>query len=271
MQCFAFQVFSLLKYIYKQKLNDFSMKKQETYAVRFVVRKSKVAQNEKSPLSVRVTVNAQRVEMSLGWYVTESIWDEKMQRCTGSTREAKGTNGFIDATTFRLTDIRQRLLIEGKEVTADFIKARYKGLPDPDEIPNPTIVELYDHHNHKFHELIGTNKHSISTYNRHLTSRGHLENFIKKVYGKADLSFEFVDFKFLNEYEHYLKSVRKCNHNSTMKYIKNAGKIINQAFAEGYLDQIHSVSLNSLMRRLNEIHYLKKKYSELLTLMLMRD
>ena len=62
-----------------------------------------------------------------------------MQRC--STREAKGTNGFIDATTFRLTDIRQRLLIEEKEVTADFIKARYKGQPDPDEIPNPSIIE----------------------------------------------------------------------------------------------------------------------------------
>ena len=43
------------------------MKKQETYAVRFVLRNSKVAQNEKSSLSVRITVNAQRVEMSLGW------------------------------------------------------------------------------------------------------------------------------------------------------------------------------------------------------------
>jgi len=56
------------------------MKKQETFAIRFVARKNKGVDNDKSPLSVRVTVNAQRVEMSLGWYVTESIWDEKMQR-----------------------------------------------------------------------------------------------------------------------------------------------------------------------------------------------
>lgn len=139
------------------------MKKQETYAVRFVARKNKVVNNERSPLSVRVTVNAQRVEMSLGWYVTESIWDEKIQKCKGSTREAKGTNGFIDATIFKLTDIRQRLIIEGKEVTADFIKARYKGLPDPDAILNPKIIELYDEHNRKFQELIGTNKHSDSS------------------------------------------------------------------------------------------------------------
>ena len=125
------------------------MKKQETYSVRNVLRNSKVAQIYKSFLSVRVTVNAQRVEMSLGWYLTESLWDEKMQKCKGMTREAKGTNGFIDATLFRLSDIRQRLIIEGKGVTADFIKARYKGLPDPDEIPNSTILELYENHNNK--------------------------------------------------------------------------------------------------------------------------
>ena len=213
------------------------MKKQETYAVRFVARKNKATQNEKSSLSVRVTVNAQRVEMSLGWYVTENIWDEKMQKCKGCTREAKGTNGFIDATIFRLTDIRQRLIIEGKEITADFIKARYKGLPDPDEIINPKILELYDEHNRRFKELIGTNKHSASTYQRHLTSRSHVKEFVKKVYKKEDLSFEQVDYKFLNDFEHYLKSVRKCNHNSTMKYIKNAGKVINLAFAEGYLER----------------------------------
>lgn len=107
LQCFAFRFFFITKVVYNQKLKGFSLKKQETYAVRFVARKNKVANNKKSPLSVRITVNAQRVEMSLGWYVTKSIWDEKMQKCKGSTREAKGTNGFIDATIFKLTDIRQ--------------------------------------------------------------------------------------------------------------------------------------------------------------------
>jgi site-specific recombinase XerD len=210
------------------------MKKQETYAVRFVLRNSKVAQNEKSSLSVRVTVNAQRVEMSLGWYLTESLWDEKMQKCKGMTREAKGTNGFIDATLFRLSDIRQRLIIEGKGVTADFIKARYKGLPDPDEIPNPTILELYEIHNNKLKELIDIDI-AKATYKRHTTSKSHIKAFIKYQYGKDDLELDRIDYKFLKDYEHYFKVVRKCNHNSTMKYIKNLGKVIRLGLAEGYM------------------------------------
>ncbi|MFA5329537.1 MAG: Arm DNA-binding domain-containing protein [Prolixibacteraceae bacterium] len=67
------------------------MKNKKLMQLDLLFAKNKVAQNDKSPLSVRVTVNAQRVEMSLGRYVTESIRDEKMQKCKGSTREAKGT------------------------------------------------------------------------------------------------------------------------------------------------------------------------------------
>lgn len=44
-----------------------------------------------------------------------------------------------------------------------------------------------------------------------------------------------VDHTFLNDFEHYFKTVRKCNHNSTMKYIKNLGKVIRLALAEGYI------------------------------------
>jgi len=57
MQCFAFRVLPLLKYFYKQKLNLFAMKKQETFSVRFFVRKSRVTNEEFDPLFVRITVN----------------------------------------------------------------------------------------------------------------------------------------------------------------------------------------------------------------------
>jgi integrase len=184
---------------------------------------------------VRITVNASRIEISLSRSVPNDIWHEKLQKCKGNSKEAKAINGFLETTIFRLNEIRQRLIIEGKEVTADFIKARYKSLPDPDEIQNPKVLELYDEHNRKFKELIGTNKHSKSTYNRHLTSRSHVAAFIKHQYGKEDLHWEKVNFSFLNNFEHYFKAVRKCNHNSTMKYIKNLGKVIRLAVGEGYL------------------------------------
>lgn len=40
------------------------MKKQETFSVRFFVRKSRVTNDEFGPLFVRITVNSSRIEIS---------------------------------------------------------------------------------------------------------------------------------------------------------------------------------------------------------------
>ncbi len=74
-----------------------------------------------------------------------------------------------------------------------------------------------------------------ATYKRHTTSKSHIEAFIKYQYGKDDLDLDHIDYKFLSDYEHYFKVVRKCNHNSTMKYIKNLGKVIRVGLAEGFM------------------------------------
>lgn len=65
------------------------MKKQETFSIRFFARKSRGAIENQSPISVRVTVNSSRVEISLGKNVPDGIWHEKLQKCKGQTKEAK--------------------------------------------------------------------------------------------------------------------------------------------------------------------------------------
>ena len=100
------------------------MKTQETFSIRFFVRKSRVTQQDFGPLFVRITVNSSRIEISLGKSVSTEIWHEKHQKCAGSTKEAKVINSFLEATSFRLNDIRQRLIIEGKYITADLLKTR---------------------------------------------------------------------------------------------------------------------------------------------------
>ena len=210
------------------------MKKQETFSIRFFARKGKSVKTDESPLSMRITVNGERIEMSLSRYVIDRLWHEKLQKCEGNSKEAKAINGFIEATTFRLNDIRQRLIIEGKEISADLIKTRYKGLPDADEIHKPTILELYEIHNRKLKELVDIDI-AQATYKRHNTSKSHVATFIKYHFGQDDLELDRIDYKFLNDYEHYFKVVRKCNHNSTMKYIKNLGKVIRLGLAEGFM------------------------------------
>jgi len=211
------------------------MTKHATFSVLFVPRAKRNEKQTSEKLYARITVGGQRVETSLGRDISAGLFDTKAQRCLGNSKEAKQVNDFLNLVYSNLNEIRKELILENKVVSAERIKARYKGQPDPDQIQFPKVLELYEEHNRKFKELIGTKNHSVATYQRHLTSIGHVQNFIRYNYKKEDLELEQVNFSFLNDYEHYLKSVRKCNHNSTMKYIKNLGKIIRLAIAEGYM------------------------------------
>ncbi len=213
------------------------MKENVNFKVRFFARKSRGKNSSNFLLLVRVTVNSRRVEISLKKELPVALWDEKMQALKGRSSKATSFNDYLEKVKSKFNLIEQQLLFENKRPTADLVKARYNGEPDPDEIPNPKLLELYDEHNRKFKELLGSKKHSDETYKRHKVSRNHAYSFIAKAYKIEDIPFEEVNYKFLNEYEHYLKTVRKCNHNSSMKYIRNLGKIINQAHAEGYLEK----------------------------------
>ncbi|MCF8219431.1 MAG: site-specific integrase [Bacteroidales bacterium] len=211
------------------------MENYANFNVLFITRTSTKKQLRKEYLYARITVGNKRSELSLGKIVSAGLFNTKAQRCLGKTKEATQVNEFLFIVNSNVNEIRKQLILEQKEITPELIKARYKGEEDPGDERPPMLLEMYDEHNRKFKELIGTTNHSAATYERHLTSRSHTSECIKNVYGVNDLPFEKVNYKFLTDYEHYFKTRRKCNHNSTMKYIKNLGKIINQAEYEGYL------------------------------------
>ncbi len=118
------------------------MAKHATFNVLIVPRAKRNAKQQSEKLYARITVGGERLEISLGRDVSSGLFNPKSQWCPGKTKEARLTNEFITIIKSDLNEIRKELLVEGKEVTAGFIKARYKGLPDPDENKNPTLLEL---------------------------------------------------------------------------------------------------------------------------------
>jgi site-specific recombinase XerD len=213
------------------------MKKLTSFDVLFVPRAKRNGKKHLERLYARITVDSKRTEMSLSREVTTGLFDPGAQRCKGNSKEARALNDFLSLVRGEIYEIRKQLMLEGKSVSAERIKAFYKGEPDPDAPKNPTVLELYDEHNRKFVELIGTKNHSKPTYKKHLTSRSHVSNFIKEAYEMDDLEWKEINVKFLNEYEYWLKTQRECNHNSSMKYIVNFGKAIRIAYSEGYMDR----------------------------------
>jgi site-specific recombinase XerD len=56
-------------------------------------------------------------------------------------------------------------------------------------------------------------------------------------YQITDIDIVKLDYEFITEYEFWLKSVRKCDHNTTIKYLSNFRKIVNQCLRKGWLQK----------------------------------
>lgn len=76
---------------------------------------------------------------------------------------------------------------------------------------------------------------SRSKIMRYETAYRHTQEFVQFQYKKDDVDIEEVNYQFVKDYEFFLKTERDCNHNSTMKYLKNFKKIIRIALANELL------------------------------------
>lgn len=74
-------------------------------------------------------------------------------------------------------------------------------------------------------ELIGKD-YCEGTMERYDTSYRHTVSFMKDTYKISDIAIDKLDYSFISDYEHWLKKVRNCEHNTTMKYLANFKKIV---------------------------------------------
>ena len=85
-------------------------------------------------------------------------------------------------------------------------------------------------------QLVGTN-YAPGTLERFETSLSHTVEFLKWKYCKSDMEISNINYSFLADYEFWLKTVRKCNQNTTTKYLGNFRKIINLCLKNGWMDR----------------------------------
>ena len=64
-----------------------------------------------------------------------------------------------------------------------------------------------------------------------------------------DVAVKNLEFQFITEYDFWLRSVRKCNHSTTIKYLRNFGKIINRGIRNGWPARDPFVSFEMIKRK----------------------
>lgn len=203
---------------------------RNTLSLLFCLRKPKNYCSGEMPIYLRLTVDGKRTEFSVSRKCNPKKWDAATGRATGSKADARTLNAYLDGIQFKIQELQRRMAEVDETITAETLKCRFIGKEERAR----TLLSVFEDHNKKMRSLVGQ-EFEKSTLQRYETCLMHTKEFMQLQYHVSDIPVTKINFAFLNDFEYYLRSVRKCGNNSAIKYIKNLGKIVRICLGNGWL------------------------------------
>lgn len=203
---------------------------KNNYYALFHIIKNKVNKRGLVPIYLRITVDGKRKEHSISRRINPRKWNSRQEKALGSSREAVEINTHISNLRHKLNQIHQNFIENDTRVTAKNLITELKGENENVKM----VLEVFKTHNEDLDELIGKDI-SASSAQRYWTCHNHVQQFISEVYEEDDYRIKDVDHNFITKFEQFLKTTRKCNHNSALKYVNNFKKIIRIALANKWM------------------------------------
>ncbi|ARN77940.1 recombinase [Nonlabens spongiae] len=203
-----------------------------TFGILFYLKKNKVDSNGQGPIYLRITVDGKRKEVSVKRRIEIEKWNTSANRAKGRNTSIKELNTYLDIITSKIYEYQKELIQDGEIVTAEKLKNKYLGKT----MQGKTILQVFKTHNDQVKKLVGQD-FAPGTLERYETVYRHLSNFMEHTYNVIDVQLNKVNHQFITDFDFYLRSVRNCGNNSTVKYIKNFKKIVRIAIANGWIKQ----------------------------------
>ena len=151
------------------------MRNSVTFGIVFIPKSSK-AKNGKAPLYARITLNGERIELSLQRRITLNLWDERKSRLRGCSAESIQVNNSLDRVYNKIYESFRQLQNENKLLNVGMIKARYLGADDSFK----KLSELLNYHTEHMKDVL-----KYGTMKNYYTTERYLYKFLKKQF-KAD-------------------------------------------------------------------------------------
>ena len=218
-----------------------------TFNLLFFVKKAKTLTNGTAPIYLRITIDGKQTEIAVKRYILPAKWNNANQNASGNSEEARTLNAYLKTFENQVYEAEHFLIKDKEPITTESLKNKILGVEEKAHM----LIPIFQEHNNQIKTLLGS-EFAKGTLTRYTTALKHTVDFLKWKYNVTDIDIHKVDHSFITEFEFYLRSECKCNHNSAVKYVKsNFGKIIRNCVANGWLDKDPFISYASKMSEVN--------------------
>ena len=216
------------------------------------MKKGSEKHNGNLPLMCRITVDGEIKQFSCKTDVPLRLWDVKNNRASGMSAEAQRINRAVDKIRVEVNRRYQELMQTDGYVTAAKLKDAYLGIG----VKQETLLKLFEQHNAEFSKKVGYSR-AKGTFQRYVTVCKHLHEFIPHTYKREDIPLKELNLTFINDFEYFLRTEKKCRTNTVWGYMivlkhivaiaRNDGRLPFNPFA-GYINSPESVDRGYLTK-----------------------
>jgi len=225
---------------------------RSTFKVLFYAKKGSEKPNGNLPLMCRLTVDGEIKQFSCKMDVPLRLWDVKNNRASGKSVEAQRINRAVDKIRVEVNRRYQELMQTDGYVTAAKLKDAYLGI----SVKQETLLKLFEQHNAEFAKKVGHSR-AKGTFQRYITVCKHLHEFIPHTYKRKDIPLKELNLTFINDFEYFLRTEKKCRTNTVWGYMivlkhivaiaRNDGRLPFNPFA-GYINSPENVDRGYLTK-----------------------
>ena len=177
-----------------------------------------------------------------------SRWNPAAGKAEGSHQDSKNLNAYLETLYFKALQAKKHLIDTDNEISSESIKNFLLGIGEKKRL----ILEIFQDHNDQVKALIGKD-YTAATLQRYHTTMAHTLSFIQWKYGKENMDIQLLDYDFISSFSFYLKSIKNCNHNTTLKYLTNFKKIVLICVKNGWLIRNPFTQFRMVKKEVNRI------------------
>ena len=210
------------------------MRSTHTFAIDFIIRRCK-ENNAKAFIYARITVDAERKEISLKEQINAADWDSASETVNRRNIDARAINSLIGNTRVKIKNEYRNLQEGCGLITAETIKQAALG--QHTSLKGHTLLELLEYY-HK----IWKPKLKHGGFKNIETTIRYVKQFLKNKYSAGDIFLPQINMEFATDFEHYIRThpIKKsdpCLGNGLGKHIQRFKTILNWAVTIKWIKQ----------------------------------
>ena len=226
------------------------MKTSQSFGVHFTIRADKEKEGN-APVYACITVNKKRCYIALKQFVDINYWDNTKGALKGTREEFKQINKYLQDVRLTLGGIYQQLLLSGKRVTAQSVKDHFFGNIEEAQ----TLSSLFEYHNETASSTL-----KWSTLKHYYVTQRYLMKFIQKKFRAADFFLTDIDYKFIFDFETFLRNHKPLDHqkpmnnNGVMKHVIRLKKMVHLAMRLEWITKDPFMNYKLRIEKVNREH-----------------